>query len=92
MRFIFFLPCKTEVRILITLDLDFLNVLLYPPKDSSGIILLRSLCQSIDCITDLVRKLRKKLKLETSERSEKGNRTTTTSPFTNLAKLHLPQA
>ena len=57
--------CKTEERILITLDLDFSNVLLYPPKYSSGIIVLRPLSQSIDCIIDLVRKLQNKLKLET---------------------------
>jgi len=57
--------CKTEERILITLDLDFSNVLLYPPKDLSGIIVLRPLSQSVNCIIDLVRKLQKKLKLET---------------------------
>jgi predicted nuclease of predicted toxin-antitoxin system len=54
--------CKVEARILITLDLDFSNVLLYPPKELPGLIVLRPLSQSVDCIIDLVRKLQKKLK------------------------------
>jgi len=56
--------CKVEERILITLDLDFSNVLLYPPKESFGIIVLRPLSQSIDCIIDLVKKLLKKLEFK----------------------------
>jgi len=31
-----------EKRILITRDLDFSNILIYPPKNSSGIIVLRT--------------------------------------------------
>lgn len=38
---IFRLACK-EKRILISRDLDFSNILHYPPKDSSGIIVLRT--------------------------------------------------
>lgn len=38
---IFALACK-EKRILITRDLDFSNILRYPPKESSGIIVLRT--------------------------------------------------
>jgi predicted nuclease of predicted toxin-antitoxin system len=33
--------CKTEGRILVTLDLDFANVLRYPSEDSPGLIVLR---------------------------------------------------
>jgi predicted nuclease of predicted toxin-antitoxin system len=33
--------CCTEQRCLITLDLDFANVLRFPPADSAGIIVLR---------------------------------------------------
>jgi predicted nuclease of predicted toxin-antitoxin system len=33
--------CKTEGRILVTLDLDFGNVLRYPSEDSLGLIVLR---------------------------------------------------
>lgn len=33
--------CTSENRALVTLDLDFSNVRAYPPKDHSGLILLR---------------------------------------------------
>jgi predicted nuclease of predicted toxin-antitoxin system len=33
--------CKDESRILITLDLDFANILNYPPEDYPGIVVLR---------------------------------------------------
>jgi predicted nuclease of predicted toxin-antitoxin system len=33
--------CITEDRVLVTLDLDFSNVLRYPPEKTSGIIVLR---------------------------------------------------
>ena len=33
--------CRREKRCLITLDLDFTNVLAYPPQDYSGIVVLR---------------------------------------------------
>ena len=38
---IFNLACK-ELRVLITRDLDFSNILHYPPSKSSGIIVLRT--------------------------------------------------
>jgi hypothetical protein len=34
--------CRTEGRILITLDLDFANIRAYPPAEYAGIIILRS--------------------------------------------------
>ena len=33
--------CKTESKVLITLDTDFANLAAYPPEDYSGIIVLR---------------------------------------------------
>lgn len=33
--------CRTERRALLTLDLDFANTLLYPPKDYVGLVVLR---------------------------------------------------
>lgn len=33
--------CDEEARILVTLDLDFSNPLVYPPEDYSGIVVLR---------------------------------------------------
>ena len=38
--------CRSEERILITLDTDFCNILNYPPQDHSGIIVIRTLDQS----------------------------------------------
>lgn len=33
--------CRSEARILVTLDLDFANVLRYPPEASGGIVVFR---------------------------------------------------
>ena len=33
--------CKNENRILVTLDIDFANLLTYPPQEYAGIIVLR---------------------------------------------------
>jgi len=33
--------CKNENRILVTLDIDFANLLTYPPQEYAGIIMLR---------------------------------------------------
>lgn len=33
--------CTTENRALVTLDLDFANVLIYPPQETPGLIVLR---------------------------------------------------
>ncbi len=38
--------CKKESRVLLTLDLDFCNILDYPPDEYAGIIVIRSLNQS----------------------------------------------
>ena len=38
--------CRREKRILITLDTDFSDIRVYPPKDYAGIVLLRPFRQS----------------------------------------------
>ncbi len=37
--------CRTEDRVLMTLDLDFANVQAYPPKSHPGIVVFRSKSQ-----------------------------------------------
>lgn len=38
--------CRKEKRILITLDLDFANIKMYPPKEYAGIIIVKLRTQS----------------------------------------------
>jgi predicted nuclease of predicted toxin-antitoxin system len=52
--------CRDEGRAIVTLDLDFANIRLYPPADYSGIVVLRlarldkhSLLRSLSRITPL---------------------------------------
>lgn len=49
---------KAQGRILITRDLDFSNILLYPPPDNAGIIVLRthllSVAEMLEIVTDLL--------------------------------------
>ena len=40
--------CRTESRILITLDLDFADIRLYPPSTHPGVWVLRPATQSIE--------------------------------------------
>jgi len=40
--------CQTENRVLITFDLDFSDIRLYPPANHSGVWVLRPHAQSID--------------------------------------------
>lgn len=40
--------CRTESRVLITFDLDFSDIRLYPPVSHSGVWVLRPHTQSID--------------------------------------------
>lgn len=40
--------CRTESRVLITFDLDFSDIRLYPPASHSGLWVLRPHTQSID--------------------------------------------
>ena len=54
-----------EKRILVTLDLDFSNITIYPPNNYHGIIVLRPKSQDIKSISILVEKIIPMLKLET---------------------------
>lgn len=36
-----YIHCRSETRVLVTLDLDFANVLRYPPETSGGIVVFR---------------------------------------------------
>ena len=42
--------CRSEARILLTLDLDFADIRLYPPGDYPGIIVLRLIQQDRDSV------------------------------------------
>lgn len=50
-----FSVCKTEDRILVTLDLDFSDIRMYEPGSHPGIWILRPTTQSIDNCVALVR-------------------------------------
>jgi predicted nuclease of predicted toxin-antitoxin system len=47
--------CRTEDRVLVTFDLDFSDIRLYPPASHSGIWILRPHTQSIDNTLALLR-------------------------------------
>lgn len=49
--------CQQEQRTLITLDLDFSNILLYPPADYPGIIVLRLTDQSRPAVLAVIQRL-----------------------------------
>lgn len=49
--------CKTEGRILVTLDTDFGNILAYPPEEFPDIVILRSADQAKPAVLGLVRRL-----------------------------------
>lgn len=49
--------CKREQRILITLDYDFSNILIYPPEKHEGIIVLRVEQQNKENVINLIKKL-----------------------------------
>ena len=48
--------CRSENRVLVTLDLDFSDIRLYPPSDHSGIWILRPHNQSADSTLALLRR------------------------------------
>lgn len=47
--------CRTEGRVLITYDLDFSDIRLYPPATHKGIWVLRPQTQSIDSVLALLK-------------------------------------
>jgi predicted nuclease of predicted toxin-antitoxin system len=49
--------CQREKRILVTLDLDFANVQLYPPNAHAGVIVLRPPMQDKEKLISLVVRL-----------------------------------
>ena len=56
--------CRSEERILITLDTDFCNILNYPPQDHSGIIVIRTLDQSKSSIIGFIEQIITAIKKE----------------------------
>jgi predicted nuclease of predicted toxin-antitoxin system len=48
--------CQAENRVLITLDLDFANVHVYPPGSSAGIVVLRPRVQDTRTILSLLKR------------------------------------
>ena len=49
--------CRTEDRILLTLDLDFANVQAYPPKSHSGIVVFRPNSQDKLTLISLLKRM-----------------------------------
>jgi len=59
--------CRSEARVLITFDLDFADIRLYPPTSHAGIWVLRPLTQSIENTLILLRDALTLIKTEPSE-------------------------
>ena len=60
--------CKAEQRVLITLDLDFADILQYPPPDHFGIIVLRPARQDRDTVLAMIPRILELLRTETIAR------------------------
>ncbi|MFQ5881681.1 MAG: DUF5615 family PIN-like protein [Candidatus Methylomirabilales bacterium] len=60
--------CRMEARCLVTLDLDFANVLAYPPEKYSGLVVLRHPRPTAAGLLNLVRQLAASLKHDSPER------------------------
>lgn len=56
--------CKSEDRVLITLDLDFSDIRAYPPGDSPGIIVLRPQVQAKSNVLALIARMTSLLETE----------------------------
>lgn len=56
--------CQREGRIIVTLDLDFADIRAYPPKDFSGLIVLRLKRQDKLHVLEIVKRLLKTLQHE----------------------------
>jgi predicted nuclease of predicted toxin-antitoxin system len=59
--------CRSEGRVLVTFDLDFSDVRLYPPATHSGIWVLRPQTQSIDSALTLLKGALRVLKTESTQ-------------------------
>ncbi len=51
--------CRSEDRVLVTLDLDFADIRTYPPEDYPGMIVLRLARQDKSYVLDVFRRLLK---------------------------------
>ncbi len=60
--------CRLEARCLVTLDLDFANVLAYPPERYSGLVVLRHPRPTAAGLLNLVHQLTASLEHESPER------------------------
>lgn len=49
--------CQQEHRALLTLDLDFADIRLYPPRDYAGLIVLRLSTQDKQHVLEVIRRL-----------------------------------
>jgi predicted nuclease of predicted toxin-antitoxin system len=49
--------CRTENRVLLTLDIDFADIRTYPPAEYAGLIVLRLRFQDKTHVLDVVRRL-----------------------------------
>jgi predicted nuclease of predicted toxin-antitoxin system len=56
--------CQMEQRVLITLDLDFADIRLYPPQQSSGIIVLRLTRQDKNSVLAIIPRVLELLRSE----------------------------
>jgi len=59
--------CRAERRILVTFDLDFADIRLYPPASNAGVWVLRPPTQNIDNTLGLLERALGALKTETAE-------------------------
>jgi len=60
--------CQRESRIIVTLDLDFEDIRTYPPRDFSGLIVLRLKRQDKFYVLEIVERLLDVLKDESPEK------------------------
>jgi predicted nuclease of predicted toxin-antitoxin system len=56
--------CRSEQRVLLTLDLDFSDIRTYPPQDNTGIIVLRVSSQSKPHLMQVIRRITPPLVIE----------------------------
>ncbi len=49
--------CRAEARVLLTLDTDFANILVYPPALHAGLVVMRTEDQSKATVLELIRKV-----------------------------------
>lgn len=60
--------CQEEQRILVTLDLDFANVQVYPPSEGEGVVVLRLAWQDKITVMEAMQRLLPVMKEESPER------------------------